>query len=502
MKFLERQDHFSYNFNFEFLGKKKFHTLIGIILSLIMNIGCLVMCIIYLVELCSHSNPNVNYTKIKKTQTTNLTLNTKELLYSIGLRNKNYQIIKDPTIVSVVPIYEYMYKNNDGSLVQEEILLDIINCTVLHSKFLEIGLGDQFITNGIKDFFCFNGTYKGKPIILGGNYGSNFYGNLAIYIRKCINSTENFQKNIICQPEKVIKENMQDAWIQIKYSSAFIDSDNYSSPISYVLDGYYTRLDYSINKMLYTYFNQVNFYSENNIIFNNQHHYTAIKEDDEVTDLNVENSDGSIFTAYVCSSYTRENYKRSYIKIQEIGANIAGLFNCIFVIVFLAIKFYQSHLLDIKILNYFLKVNPKALPMPRLSIITKPPQKTLGIIKLNPCSRSNYPRIQPFTFRDIVTMTICRWNSLYIQKRKVYDILVAKQKLYTDYSHVIKLLITNDVSQINTGTINYKLNQSESVIENSGQLIACSEINKSQNNSDNKMDQRMYLKNSIITKKY
>ena len=172
MKFLESQDHFSYYFNFEFLGKKKFHTLIGIVFSLIINLGCIVMFIIYLVELFSHSSPNVNYTKIRKTVSINLTLNTKDLLYAIGFRNAHYQIIKDPTIVSLVPVYEYMYRNNNGSLIQEQIILDIINCTVLYPKFEEIGLGNQFITNGIKAYFCFNGTYKVKSIILGGKYGS------------------------------------------------------------------------------------------------------------------------------------------------------------------------------------------------------------------------------------------------------------------------------------------------------------------------------------------
>ena len=99
------------------------------------------------------------------------------------------------------------------------------------------------------------------------------------------------------------------------------------------------------------------------------------------THLNLENSDGSIFTAYVCPSSTIENYKRNYIKIQEIGANIAGLFKCIFILFFLVISFYQSQLLDIKILNYFLKVNPKVLPVRRLNFYYKAFVKNIRIAK-------------------------------------------------------------------------------------------------------------------------
>ena len=94
--------------------------------------------------------------------------------------------------------------------------------------------------------------------------------------------------------------------------------------------------------MLYTYFNLVNFYSENNIIFDNEKHYKAIKEDYESTDINLQNEDGTIFTAYVCPSFTVENYKRSYIKIQEIGANVDGLYRCIFIVIFILISLYQK----------------------------------------------------------------------------------------------------------------------------------------------------------------
>lgn len=93
-------------------------------------------------------------------------------------------------------------------------------------------------------------------------------------------------------------------------------------------------------------------------------------------------------------------------------------------------------------------------------------------------------------------MTICRWNSVYIHKKKEYNILVTKKKLYTDYSNVIKLLIANDFCHNNT--INYKLNQSESVVENSKQLITFSEINKSRNYSEKKLEPRLLLKKNYI----
>ena len=331
-KLLKQQDHFAFTFQLYFIGKKRNHTIIGIILSSIINIFCIVMFLLYLIELLNHSKPKVNYSKISKKLNTNITLNTKELLYTIGFRDKNYQVLADPTIASLLPVYERMHTDEHGIFKQEQIELDIINCTILLPLFKELDVVEQFYSNGVQNYYCFNGTSLGEDIILGGKYGSEFYGNLAIFVKKCTNSSENLSKGIICQDEDVINNKVQDAWVEITYASAFIDSDNYTNPIQYILDGYYTRLDHSINKMLYTYFNLVNFYSENNWLLSHEKHEWAIKEEIESTDLNLENSDGTIFTAYVCPSFTVENYKRRYIKIQEIGANVSGLFKCIFLI--------------------------------------------------------------------------------------------------------------------------------------------------------------------------
>lgn len=435
-KLLENQDHFSFKFQFVFLGKKRSHTTIGIIFSLLLNFGCLTMGILYIVELFKHSKPNVNYSKIRKSLTTNMTLNTPELLYSVGFRDKNYQIITDPAIGKIVPIYERMRSNGEGLLTQEQIELDIINCTNLFGEFKKVGLEEQFNSNGVKDYFCFNGTTLGEEVILGGKYGSEFYGNLRIEFKKCIDSQENKDKGIICKPENEINEALQDGWVQITYASAFIDSDNYSYPIQYILDGYYTRTDYSVNKMIYTYFNLVNFYSENNIIFNNEKLYVAIKEDYETTDLNLKNDDGSIFTAYVCPSFTIENYKRTYIKIQEIGANVAGFHRVCFMILYALISYYQSQYFDLKILNCLIRLNPNII---KNMTHDKPRSEKFQIIQMR-SPHKNEMNVKDISFCELIKINFCIWSKHGQQKKRELDYLLKKKLMYTDYSEVVKLM--------------------------------------------------------------
>ena len=476
-KLLKQQDHFSYTFQLYFLGKKSNHTIIGIVLSSIINIFCIVMTLLYLIELLNHSKPKVNYSKISKKLNTNITLNTKELLYTIGFRDKNYQVLADPTIASLLPVYERMHTDEHGIFKQEQIELDIINCTILLPLFKELDVVDQFYSNGVQNYYCFNGTSLGEDIVLGGKYGSKFYGNLAIFVKKCTNSSENLSKGIICQDEKVINDKVQDAWVEITYASAFIDSDNYTNPIQYILDGYYTRLDHTINKMLYTYFNLVNFYSENNWLLSHEKHEWAIKEEIETTDLNLENSDGTIFTAYVCPSFTVENYKRSYIKIQEIGANVSGLFKSIFLICYVFVSFYQNQLSEVTMINYIIEHSHKNKPESRKpSSIIKVPMLNYRHTKIKrPISSTKLSRMETVSLGDMINMVL--FNCFYRNHQKINDIKYYQRKRnrYLDYTQIIKILI--DLESNNSRFFE----QTKSFIEcneTSQQILNNSEINK------------------------
>ena len=430
-QFFENQDHFSFSFSINFLGKKESHTLIGMLCSFLLNIGCAAMFIIYILELFDHSKPNVNYSKIHKQKTTNMTLNTRDLLYTIGFRDKYYQILQDPTIASLHPIYERFFSYDNGSFIYDPIELDVVNCTEFLPLFIQLGLEVEYYTNGVMNYFCFNSSQLNEPVILGGKYGSEFYGNLKITAQKCIDSQENRDKGIICKEENIVNDAVQDAWIEITYASAFIDSDNYTHPIQYILDGYYTRLDSSVNKMLYTYFNLVNFYSENNIIFDYEKRYQAIKEDYETTDINIHNEDGSVFTVYICPSFTVENYKRTYTKIQEIVANVGGLYRCIFIVGYVLLSFYQSEYFNVKIMNYFIKTKVA---------IENPIKTDMSVEQLEETIKTK-KKIKEIKLIDVMKSNICFCNSKYKQKKKELMYLMNKQKKFCDYAEVIKLLI-------------------------------------------------------------
>ena len=194
-----------------------------------------------------HSKPTVNYAKFLSSVTKNMTLNTKELLFTIAIRDQNYNLINDPSIGQIIASYEKTTTIN-GEFNFEIINLDFMNCSNVYHLFNELGVSDRFNSTGLLNYNCYNYS---QPIIIGGKYGTEFYSNLDFNIVKCRNSSKS---NIICKSEEEIDSLIQKGWLQITYVSSYVDFNNYTNPIQYVTDDTYIMFDVKMNKKMYVFF--------------------------------------------------------------------------------------------------------------------------------------------------------------------------------------------------------------------------------------------------------
>ena len=344
-KFSHFIDSFDVPFTFLFNGSKKFYTPFGISFSLIIIIICSIYGIILFIELISHNNPSLNYEKITSSSKYNMTFND-DILFTIAFRNSNYKIINDPTIGYIEGTYEKMVSVN-GTLKQTTTKLIFFNCSNLYDKFEKLEQGNRFKSLGLSNYSCFKNA-NNDPIILGGVYGTDFYGNLAFYIKKCVNDSSS---NIICKDEETIEKNIQNGWLQISYLSAYIDYYNYSNPIQYKALGTYSQIDVNVNKIIYSYFNPVFIYTDSNVLFPMKTIKKSFKEEIIIRDINVFTQNGIVFTIYLCPSDTVEKYKRSYIKIHNIGSYVAGVYFILHSLFSFFYSYFQNKLIETVLAN-------------------------------------------------------------------------------------------------------------------------------------------------------
>ena len=141
--------------HFFFNGKRNIHFSLGMILSLLINITSFLFSITLILELIHHSKPSVNYAQFQASMTTNMTLNTKELLFTIAFRDKDYKLINDPSIASLNAFYERTTTFN-GEINIEELKLDFMNCSNVYHLFKEFGVSNNFDNIGLLNYNCYN----------------------------------------------------------------------------------------------------------------------------------------------------------------------------------------------------------------------------------------------------------------------------------------------------------------------------------------------------------
>ena len=453
-KTLRFQDYFYLIFTHEFKGEKKQHSYLSVFLSFFINIICSIILIFNLLRLFLRKEPTISYTKIDLPKGVNITMNTEQLLFSIFVRDKNHAPLNDPTIIKVNPTYNILHRNENGKIISSNNVLDIVNCTNYKNIYKKINQEENFNGNDIALHYCFNFT---NDIIIGGRYSDDFYASLAIYVSKCQNSSDS---DIICNSPEIINEKVQDAWLQIFFSTYSINSENYTQPITTDLTSVYFRLDSNLNKHIYTYYGSVDFTSNENYIFDQFLNKKAIHLDHTFNDINLINSkDQHLSTIYVCSAMTKEKIQRRYIKLPEVGANISGILYVQCFIVYVFLYFPQLKLMDIEIINVLFDYRPKYLSYEeemhnrRLSNYKKVKyrpikiknqadnNKKLSHNNLNvkkPLNENEIVQMKKLNTFDLLKIYLCWWNHKYKKLRDEMNFLMKEKLKYTDLAETLK----------------------------------------------------------------
>ena len=343
--FLTSQDHFGIAPNYMIKGKRKFHTLICQIISLLMNLGCIAMFITLTIELIKRNNPTVNNVTLQLDKGPNATLNSKDLIIAIGILDSSYQVFNDPTVFTFEANYEVTTIYND-EFNNRVTPLHQINCTEINGKaYKENGFENIFISNDLANYHCFNGTDIDDEIVLGGNFGSEFYGMISAYIKKCENGT-----GIECKSPEEIDKALKGCWFEVFFLDHYIDIYNYTNPIQTYANSFYVYIDPSISKSLWTNFNKLQVETDNGILFDSNKHEYAFKYEKINNDIKLDISN-SIIEFGLIMSMSEDIFYRSYIKIQGICANIGGILNGMNIVGLLVLSFFETKLYEIHLIN-------------------------------------------------------------------------------------------------------------------------------------------------------
>lgn len=345
--FLRMQDYFGVSPTFTLHGKMKFQNIGGGFISLIINVLCLAFTFNYCYEIFSHNNPYLQSVIMSSSKEPNLTISSDNLIISFGILGRNYEIIDDASLFTVDTNYLIITAENN-SLNYQKYPLKRINCTTINlKKYKEANFEAEFYSNNLQNYYCYNETEENNPIILGGLYGSDFYGTITVSILKCDNTTS----PVPCKSQEEIDEALNYCYFEVFFLDHYIDPLNYYHPIRTSSQSFYYQIDPKLSKFIYSHFSSINLISDNGFIYPKKTKLESFKHNSVSVDIFSLQKREPIMKMWVMSSVTTEVYTRSYLKFTSICGNVGGLLKGLQIIGFISYSFIELKLYQKCLIN-------------------------------------------------------------------------------------------------------------------------------------------------------
>ena len=345
--FLQMQDYFGVSPTFTLHGKMKFQNIGGGFISLVINVLCIALTFNYCFEIFSHNNPYLQSVNVSSSKQPNLTLSSDNLIISFGIMGRNYEIIDDASLFTVDTNYLIITSQNN-SLLYQKFPLKRINCTNINlKKYKEANFETEFYSNNLQDYYCYNETEENNPIILGGLYGSEFYGTITVSILKCNNDTS----AVPCKSQEEIDAALNYCYFEVFFLDHHIDPLNYYNPIRTSSQSFYYQIDPKLSKFIYSQFSSIRLISDNGFIYPKKREMQSFKYNSVSVDIFSLQPREPIMKLWVMSSVVEEVYNRSYLKFSSICGNVGGLLKGLQIMGFICYSFIELKLYQKCLIN-------------------------------------------------------------------------------------------------------------------------------------------------------
>lgn len=425
---LSLQNYFSIPLELYFKKQRKYQTTVGIVSSLLINLIVIAFVIVLLTELISRNNPNVNNIFVTNKIGANLTVNSDDLIIAINVVDQFFKPINDPTVLRIEFNYDVRV-GHDGVVISRSTPMTVINCTEFnYKKYKQHGLEREFLANHLFDYYCFNGTEIDDEIVLGGYFGYDFYGYIAVDVYKCINETV---PGVVCKPNEEIDRLLDGAWFEAFFIDHYVDIYDFASPIQAFSNNVYSKIDPNFMKVMYSYFSKIDVNSNNNVLLNS-YSKTSTFGFEKINNDIISIQKNQLIAFSIISSLTTEINNRYYIQLTTIAGNALGILNGLKIFGSILLYFvnqisYKSSLFNSIFEFYNIKARRLNAIYSNGSLHPIMDKKGRYIVKLN------------LSLKKIIRMNLCCANKRnrkeMRQEYKRLDNIVMK---YVDYVALIK----------------------------------------------------------------
>ena len=344
-------DFFNNSYHLNFKLSSSYNTLLGAIFSILYILFLIGIFFRYFNMIFSRKNFSIIYNSQFQSDACIDLSKTSIIFY---LLDKSDNILLDKSLFNISVKYMEMFLDYQTfKLTTNSYDIPIENCSYdSNLKSIKEKINTIYDDNIIANFNCVLNQNL-KNIKIEGKKGSKTFRYLNFEIKKCNNISNNnsYINSSIYNNFYLIFDIIQNEVNHYSYKN-YIQK---TSKMNFFTINPQIKKDYSfkLNKGIYE--------SDNGLIFSNIETKEFFNVGDIEFDINLNsNSDDELFFINIISNEIVENYKRIYLKLQNILTNIFSIINSTFIVIKIILNLFTKKLMKIDIINYlFFSMNNK-----------------------------------------------------------------------------------------------------------------------------------------------
>lgn len=353
-KFLFDLDYFKTKFVFSFQNETTIKSNLGLLFTLI-SVGIIIA--ITIVEgnsflFRTSSNINISYNYYPNIP--NITLGVD---YSFSFYSSQLKYLMDERfyITNIYNLLQTRNNSNNQEKYLQRIKLGIIECSK-KPKVIEI-FSKNGITENLFNRTNYNQHYcmNADNITIGGSYYQNYFSNIYLEIKRCVNSTLN---NNHCHSDDEITNSMIGNQIEIYYVDSYPSVENFNNPLSHLFISYYVKLDPTMYFQNDIYFSTIKIKSDIGTFFA----YDSTVQNYFLLQANPGQYQAKNYKTMVARIYMNVGeyeviYNRYYMKLQELLGLIGGSLQFVLFFCIVISEFFNEYKLNEIIINSLVNFN-------------------------------------------------------------------------------------------------------------------------------------------------
>ena len=336
-------DFFNNSYHLNFKLSSSYNTLLGAIFSILYILFFIGIFLYYFNMIFSRKNFSIIYNSQFQSDACIDLSETSIIFY---LLDKSDNILLDKSLFNISVKYMEMFLDYQTfNLTTNSYDIPIENCSYdSNLKSIKEKINTIYDDNIIANFNCILNQNL-KNIKIEGKKGSNTFRYLNFEIKKCNNLSNNnsYINSSIYNNFYLIFDIIQNEVNHYSYKN-YIQK---TSKMNFFSINSQIKKDYSfkLNKGIYE--------SDNGLIFSNIETKEFFNIGDIEYDINLNtNSDDELFFIDIISNEIVENYKRIYLKLQDILTIIFSIINSSFIVIKIILNLFTKKLMKIDIINY------------------------------------------------------------------------------------------------------------------------------------------------------